>query len=844
MTTVINQAKTSDFEELKRVIVEASTRDRNEAETRHKIIDFVLHDFLHWPKNRVAVEEFIHPGFADYILKKSNNEDLLFIEAKKEGVFFELPIPHNQAEVSCFISIGKLLSDENIKAAINQVRNYCHDTGCEYACITNGHEWIFFKTFEKGKRWDSLQAFVIRNLKFFYREYTKAINNFSFTAITENSSLVTLLTSAPPKDRSIFYPKEKIPSYSHTISANRLASSLRPVVNRYFGVIKDHDTEFMERCYVSQRDYESTSDGMRTLIHDSLTPYLKDYGIQQLEDTGKGGRLGGRLTKTLKANKKGEVLVLFGGKGSGKSTFIKRLLHHNPPRWLRDHAVISIVDLLDTPESIEVVRKAIWETLVLQLDVEAILSSDRVNLINLLFNDRYAIAEKQDLAGLDPASENYNLKLNNLVAEWKKDKKYCARRLVSYWNARGLGAIVVVDNTDQYVSEVQDFCFSSAQEIARELGCTVLISMREERFYDSKIHGVLDAFQNSGFHISSPKPSEVFRKRLAFTQELLSNESRRSDLINTSDPAFIGDCRTYLSILTREFGNDNSPLNSFLTACAHGDIRLSLDLFRSFALSGYTNVDEMLLAGSWTLKIHQVIKPVMIPNRYFYDESLSDIPNVYQIRSTRHGSHFTALRILRKLAKSVDISAPSYYSVAELKAYFASTFNMLEDFEKNLDMLLKHGFVEANNRLDAYSETVDSIKITNYGLYMYSDLSHYFTYLDLICTDCGIYSQQISNYLTEAAKKEYNLFIKKERIERIQTRLSRVGEFIKYLQAEEMQEKELHSLTMPENEMFTFKLKENFEIDRANILKSARKQNGKRQPKVRSGDRKWPSVES
>lgn len=50
---------------LNTIIEEASSRTRNEADTRHKVIDFLLHDFLNWPKNRVAVEEYIHPGFAD-----------------------------------------------------------------------------------------------------------------------------------------------------------------------------------------------------------------------------------------------------------------------------------------------------------------------------------------------------------------------------------------------------------------------------------------------------------------------------------------------------------------------------------------------------------------------------------------------------------------------------------------------------------------------------------------------------------------------------------------------------------------------------------------------------------
>lgn len=812
------------LETLGSIIKETEGRGLNEADTRHKIIDFIIHDLLSWPRNRVLHEEHIHGGYADYVFKKANGDDLLFVEAKKEGVFFELPMPHKLGETSCFIQISKLLTDKNIKAAMTQVRTYCFDSGCEFACITNGHEWVFFKSFEKGKKWESLQAFVIRSLSYFEVEYTKAINNFSFVAVNEHATLPTLLNSTHPKDRGIFFPKEKIPSYSHTITANRLAASLRPIANYYFGVITDHDTEFMERCYVSQRDYQSTHEGMRSIIHDSLSPYLESHNIQQLDDGGKGGRLGGKLTKNLKNKKQGDVLVLFGGKGAGKSTFIKRLLHHNPPRWLKDHAVIAIVDLLKIPEDKTVIREVVWDYLIEGIDTEKLLDSTRQQLVDTLFKDRYEIALKQDLSGLSDKSEAFNMKLNQLVASWKLDKKYCAKKIVEYWSGKDKGIIIVVDNTDQYSTLIQDYCFSSAQEISKELGCTTVISMREERFYNSKIHGVLDAFQNSGFHISSPRPAEVFKKRLEYTASLLQDDTKRESIIDSCDSKFITDCCAYLEILNKTFSNDLSPLNSFLSACAHGDIRLSLDLFRSFLLSGYTNVDEMILARTWNFQIHQVIKPVMIPTRYYYDENLSDIPNIYQLRSNRNSSHFTSLRILRKLAKTIESSTPSYLSIAELRSYFAEVFNMVEDFEKNMDVLLKHGFVESNNRLDQYSDNVDSVKITNYGLYMINELAFYFAYLDLVCTDCGIYSEQTSNYLTEAAKKEYSLFTKGDRVSRVQVRLDRVEEFVNYLRAEEDREKDFYSLGMPEDEMFTFKAMENFIPERERVLKSAAKQ--------------------
>jgi hypothetical protein len=334
----------------------------------------------------------------------------------------------------------------------------------------------------------------------------------------------------------------------------------------------------------------------------------------------------------------------------------------------------------------------------------------------------------------------------------------------------------------------------------------------------------LDAFQNAGFHISSPKPAEVFRKRLRYTIGLLNHDSRRAINVPETAQDLVEDCAKYLEIINREFSIEKSPLNGFLTACAHGDIRLSLDLFRSFLLSGYTNVEEMLLAGEWTFQIHQIIKPVMIPTMYYYDESFSEIPNIYQLRNSRHSSHFTSLRILKKLSKQVDGSTAAYLPIGELKQYFVETFNMLDDFTKNADTLLMHGFIEADNRLDRFSDSVDRVKITGYGMYMQSQLAFLFTYLDLVCTDTGVFSESISNFLVEAAKTEYQMFTRGDKVERVRARLARVEQFINYLSAEEAREREVYSLKSADDELFTFRCNAGFEIERARVLTSATRQ--------------------
>lgn len=814
----------SPLEEFLSLSRELSSRTENEAETRHKLIDVIIHGVMGWPRNRVTVEEYIQPGFADYVLTRTNSDQILFIEAKRSGVYFTLPHPHSSDELEAYIPVKQLLSDSNIAVALNQVREYCVDSGCEYAAITNGHEWIFFRTFAKGKRWDTLRAYVIRSPRYFEASYTKAFNTLSYTSITERSSLASLLGTAQAKDRPLFIPKERIPSYSHPVKANRLAATIRPLAGRYFGVIDDADSEFMNRCYVSERDYPQTLQGMRSVIHDSLTPYFASYNVRQLEDTGHGGQLGGKLKRTVKAGARGEVLILFGGKGSGKSTFIKRLLHHNPPPWLATNAVTAIIDLLKVPEKREFIEGAIWQGLVASLDAHNLLQSPRDELVSKLFRDRYTIASKQELSGLGRSTEAYNVRLNDLVSLWKRDLKYCAERLSLYWSEQNRGIIVVLDNTDQFSGDNQDFCFTSAQEISDLLGCVTLISMREERFHNSKTHGLLDAFQNSGFHISSPKPSSVFQKRLEYVGAILNPRSPLTSQKSRASTNLDADCDKYLAIISREFRSEQSPLNQFLTACAHGDTRLALDLFRSFLISGYTNVDEILLSGSWRFQTHQVIRPVMTPDRYFYDENVSDIPNLYQLRYSRHASHFTALRILRKLAQAMEGNSPAYVPYAELLSYFIETFNMGEDFNSNLDVLLRHGFVESDNRVDFFSDDLDRIKITNYGLYAYRDLAFNFTYVDLICIDCAVFSESTSNSISEAAKNEYNLFNRNEILKRLQVRLERVESFIAYLKAEEIQESELYGLGIADADLFSTRAFSSFEAEKARAMVSARRQ--------------------
>ena len=335
----------------------------------------------------------------------------------------------------------------------------------------------------------------------------------------------------------------------------------------------------------------------------------------------------------------------------------------------------------------------------------------------------------------------------------------------------------------------------------------------------SRIHGTLDAYQNSGFHLTSPKPEVLFQKRLIYLLRILYDGERAKRIAELSDEG-IEHVKTIAKIFLREFRNPNSHLAKFVKACAHGNMRLALELFREFSLSGYTRVDEMIEEPRWTLQVHQVLRPMMIPYRLFYDERESSIPNVFQVRSEINGSHFTGLRILRMLSTGMDATNPDYVPLSHLRAYFADTFNMLDDAQKTMDKLLKAGVIESDNRIDNYDDSIGSLKITPYGMYLLNELPHNFSYLDLVCLDCGVHDKGVADSLADLGNKDRDLFLESKKLERINVRIEKVRYFLDYLAREENIERDICGLDSQDAKIMP-DLRAQYAEDEKRVLKSA-----------------------
>lgn len=775
-------------------------RAQNEANTRRQIIDRLLHEVLGWPIPNVGVEEKVHKGYIDYVLRDRAGTAVLLIEAKKEGIYFQLPIRlQKKPNKLHYVRLKQLATDSAIAAAVNQAAGYCPTIGCQYACITNGHEFILFRSFILGKYFMEADALVIPSLAFFSTSYTEAINTFGYEAITQQRSIQSALGSRKGVNREQFFPKSGIHLYDSPFQKNPFARYIEPLAKRYFGEILQTDRRMMDHCYVFAREAQEVHTGIHNHLADSLTPYFSADGGENIKDVRSGGKLSQRIARSLKQPSK-EVLILYGGKGAGKSTFLRRLLYHEPPQDFVLHAFPIIVDFLPSPQSPEAISTFILDQITRALNVDGILERPIEDLLTL-FADRFSIAERQQLAGLDKKSVDYVKERNKLIEQWKADRVYVAQRLKDYWAKQGKHTVVAFDNTDQLPPLLQDHCFLVAHSIAHSLSCVAIISMREERYCRARTAGVLDAYHNSGFHLAAPDLTGVFTKRIRLVAHDLDDETGqfRPPLPDGADIAAL---RRFFYCCLRQFGEDGNALKRFLQECSRDNMRLALEFFTQFLTSGYTHVEEMVANPAWTVINHQVIKPMMIPQRHNYDEEKSLIPNVYQCRSSTGGSHFTAIRILRILRSGAtsNIERIGFHDVAALVDDFDSRFSMRADCEAALDVLLRHGLIEANNRLDEYrieksgsngAEMIfaDEVRITAFGAYMLDDLSKTFTYLDLVSLDCGISKEALYHELCERAINEREHAWAGDKLLRLDSRLARTKAFLAYLKEEETREK-------------------------------------------------------
>ena len=133
-----------------------------EADTRSKLIDYMLKDVLGWLEEDINREErcIESNSFLDY--KLSTNIPQIIVEAKKNSCDFEIPSSTKQSE---FVIGGVLQNSKQLMLAMVQARDYAVSKGIVFCVVTNGKQYVFFRSHNSiGIDWINHKCIVFRNI--------------------------------------------------------------------------------------------------------------------------------------------------------------------------------------------------------------------------------------------------------------------------------------------------------------------------------------------------------------------------------------------------------------------------------------------------------------------------------------------------------------------------------------------------------------------------------------------------------------------------------------------------------------------------------------------------------
>jgi hypothetical protein len=763
----------------------------SETDTRVKIIDTILKEILFWPEDSISREDRTadedRVKFTDYQIKLGNRPYIV-IEAKKSGKDILLPQDSKRT-----IKIKNLIKNSGyLSSAIMQCREYCDDCAIRYSIVTNGLSWIVFKAIRDDIPWKDGNSIIFNDLIDIHDHFIEFYNLLAFENVNKNS-LENLFSTKLFKPRNMSRILEKLHAADKPLERNRLHTYLDKIIDIYFKDIADKDyMDLLKDCYIYSDD--NSFNDFSSRIRDEIPYFLKGTPISNVITT---KTTSGEISNVMHESAEvpiGKLLLILGGIGAGKTTFLKRFFILTDADFLNRKAVWFYISFLGPPSDFMEIDNFIYQK---------ILDTIRENYQDVLIENRKTIkkAFKNDIDRLNLSifepehldTSEIEKRLTSKIMEWQTDIPSYTKKLLKLIPIRGRALVICLDNVDQLPPLYQEKVYLAAQNIFRETNSIVILALREETFYSARTQHTFTAYSNQKYHIVSPNFMKLIGRRISFAIKDIKNTNNIFPDKRTMDSQIKEDILDFLTIIEQSLFKNNRSLLKFINSMCFGNMRLALEYFAKFLLSGATYIDKMLgihrEQGNYTIAFHEFIKSIMVDDRYYYSDSKSSILNVFNCTIEKNSSHFTAIRILNYLKSRQSIysnEGNGFVAIDTMLELFQEVFNNRADVISTCNNLLNRNLVETNTKASDNIYNSSHIRITSAGRY-YHFLVKKFVYLDLVLIDTPINDNNYLERLFEISLDIENI-PEYEKIKKTMHRFNRTDLFIKYLAKEEKDE--------------------------------------------------------
>ena len=787
----IDDAKEIAVNILRVDVAQYADAELSETDTRCKLVDAVLILCLGWQEQLIEREPHVEggEGYIDYLLHTSRPSYV--IEAKRRSAQFSLP----SVRRGRVFKIGGVLSeDKRLKAAIEQCREYGISQGTSFCCVTNGFQYVFFRSHsDLGIPFESHQAIIFNGPEDILSDFSLFYNLLACESVAEGRHFAALPVTTSVDTRARFHELSTNPLGARYKHRNRLEPFIRDVVSEVFqDLADDHaDIELIEQCYVESASQGSYEQSLRGLLKNkpglNESRELKPVRVTRRsagEFDGILGAAGGSKSRPY------EVVMLLGGIGSGKTTFIRRFQKVIAREKIEQQCLWIDVNFNKYSDSPGGLDRWVAERILTEAEENyPSLGFGSYNHLRQAYHAEYERLKKGRLAPVfatnpEEFERQFAMELGNYEAHAISHVIRLLRSAQLQYQRR---VFLVFDNADQYSAGVQDSVFMLAHRIAAEVGCSLIVSLREESYWKNKDFGALSAFHSVNFYVEVPDLKQVIAKRFRYATELLKREENY--VVPSGGLGVTHEEGIEIFDRIRSTVLDDNRFVQFLENLSPGEIRRPLDQLARFLYSGHTNVDSVLRGVRKRIPVrigfHEFVKSVALGDRELFDEEKSDLVNLFSLTGAHDASNLNRLAVLGYIHRyrrdksdrglgyvpfSQVVDACVSYGLAadtvQEIIQFANARRLLETDQQIRESVSPNWYVRTTPAFDYYLE----------------HLGETFTYVDLVLPGTLIPQGDDADMIERMSSQIYGTGVNApNRIDKIKLRIDRARQFALFL---------------------------------------------------------------
>ncbi|MGM1023033.1 MAG: hypothetical protein ACQEXV_21595 [Bacillota bacterium] len=785
------------------------SRDLNETETRNKIIDPLFKDVLGWDEKQIFREGHLNKiGYFDY--KFRCGENCFIFEAKREFVAFSMPN-------SNLVKAETLKTRHSgLKEAIYQGIDYAVPLQIEIVVVSNGTQIAV--TYVPYLHTKSNDTYLFQGHNKISDDFMNFYNLFSPSQKLKET-LVRLLDSKENellRSRPPFFQKvsQKQDNPGDVLPNNQLATFLSSVHEKYFTEIIN-DWELLKKCYCDYEGAHQYEKNIEFVLRDRaprLGKVLEDIVLLEESEQETAATSDIRDIRTTKktadifdnrfseSRNTSKMFLLIGGAGVGKTTFIHRFFNFILSEKDRDSTVWIYLDCKQCAHDTNLdtfIYKKIEDELYERYDEHLKIFEDQSVLLNVFSND---LNKKKAVLSLLPEDQK-NIKRAEIIQDiMNNDKETYMKRIFEYIQKNGFSTCIVYDNVDQLDADLQTKLFLHGNAVKERLRTTLILSLREEVYYQHENDKTFNFSDCDVFHIPAPKIFNVLAKRLKAIKDDYSDEDVLFGIKNSQGMSITLKKLDILEVLNQTFlGTQENAL--LLELLSNRDIRESLRLFKRIISSPNIKYDDLLLAAGASsvkvtldrrIKFDELLRGLALDNRVHYLSSKSKIINIFGINNDGFFSHFTKLRILQyaqaNLSLTVGTLPKGFFKLSDMyNEFFKYTVKDIESFKGICLFLQEEGAIINLKGTISSIESSDFISLGPSGYYYLNYLKNNPNYLALVSIDTAIAEEATVERIEELYNKSISAVGEYQKNKRF---MSMAEVFVEYLLKSEQDEVE------------------------------------------------------